>query len=79
MQLATYRTWRGAERYAHELTKAEKHRGTFTFRAVTHPYDFAWSVGVYRDSEFVAYAGKRPPGGPRERYATDSDGCVHGA
>jgi hypothetical protein len=60
MKVAKYSTQRGAEKYARDLAA---HFPKRTFLCVPHPYDFAWSVGMY-DAEgktFIAYAGKRKP------------------
>jgi hypothetical protein len=58
MQLAKYSTERGAARYAADLAR---HFPKRQFKACSHPYDFAWTVAMYADGEFISYVGKRKP------------------
>lgn len=80
MKIAEYSTVRGAQKYADELAAVSGPH--LAFAVTSHPYSFRYTVGVYTIQEdlstpFLAYAGKRPRGGPRATHAVDSDGYIH--
>lgn len=57
MQIAKYRTIRGAQQYANELSARFPKR---QFVVQAHPHDFAYTVRIMNDGYPVAYAGRRP-------------------
>jgi hypothetical protein len=65
MQIAKYRTIRGAQQYANELSVRFPKR---QFVVQAHPYDFAYTVRVMNDGQPVAYAGRRKT--PRGNFTT---------
>jgi hypothetical protein len=54
-KVRTYRTEKGAQRFALKMAETFPKR---QFCVVPSPYGFTFSVGMFDDGKFIAYAGK---------------------